>query len=395
MKKVFLKPFREKSVLKRHPWIFSGAIEKIQGSPSPGETVLILNYKNELLGLGSYSPKSQIAVRIWTYNPEERVGEEFFFKRIEKAFRLRKDLNIDDYTNAYRIVNSESDGLPGVIIDYYDNLLVCQFLSAGAEYWKKEIVSALKEIFPQSSIFERSDVLVRQKEGLELKKGILVGKNPPDRIKIREGDLFFWVDIKNGHKTGFYLDQRENRKETSVYFSDKKVLNCFSYTGGFGIVALKSEAKEVINIDCSAKILELAKENFILNSLNLDKTIFLKGNVFKLLRYFRDKGEEFDVIVLDPPKLIHSQSTFNRGLAGYKDINLLAIKLLKPGGILITFSCSGLLQPSMFQKVISDASIDAKREVKIVKRLSMPPDHVVDVNFPEGFYLKGFVCKVF
>ena len=394
MKKVILKPFREKSVLKRHPWIFSGAVEKVQGTPSPGETVLILNYKNEPLGLGSYSPKSQIAIRIWTFDPEERIGEGFFFKRIKRAFNLRKDLNIDDYTNAYRIVNSESDGLPGVIVDCYDNFLVCQFLSAGAEYWKKEIVSALKEIFPQSSIYERSDVLVRQKEGLELKKGVLAGDTPPDRIKIKEGDIFYWVDVKNGHKTGFYLDQRENRKETSIYFTDKRVLNCFSYTGGFGIVALKSNAKEVINIDSSAKVLELAKENFILNSLSLDKVQFLKGNVFRFLRYFRDKGEEFDAIVLDPPKLIHSKSTFDRGLAGYKDINLLAIKLLKTGGTLITFSCSGLLQPSMFQKVISDASIDAKKEVKIVKRLGMPCDHVVDVNFPEGLYLKGFVCKV-
>ncbi len=395
MKKIVLKPFKEKSILRRHPWIFSGAIEKIQGSPEPGEAVLVLNYKKDPIAIGSFSPASQIAVRIWTFDPEEVISEDFFFQRIKKAYELRKELKVEQISNAFRIVNSESDGIPGLIVDFYNSFLVCQFLSAGTEYFKNEIVSALKRVFPGCSIFERSDALVRKKEGLDLKKGVLYGEEPPELINIKENESEFFVDIKEGHKTGFYLDQRDNRKEISRYVMDKRVLNCFSYTGGFGVVALKYGAKEVINIDCSKRVLDLAEKNFQYNSLNIGRANFIKGNAFKVLRSFRDRGEVFDVVILDPPKLIHSQKTFNRGLAGYKDINLLGIKLLKPGGILITFSCSGLLSADMFQKVVADASLDAGREVKIIKKLSMAQDHLIDVNFPEGSYLKGFICNVY
>ncbi len=394
MKKIILKPFREKSIQKKHPWIFSGAIKKIQGNPAPGETVLILDYKKRPMAIGAFSPKSQITVRVWSFDPEESISEEFFYRRIETAIRIRKDLNIDMETNAYRIINSESDGIPGLIVDCYDSFLVCQFLSTGAEFWKQEIISILKNFFPKNSIYERSDALVRKKEGLNLKKGILVGNSPPNFIVIKENSCNFFVDIKSGHKTGFYLDQRDNRSEISYYVIGRKILNCFSYTGGFGVISLKSEAEHVINLDCSNKALQLAEENFKLNSLDLKKVKFVKGNAFKILRQFRDTGLKFDVVILDPPKLIHSQQSFERGLAGYKDINLLGLKLVKSGGILVTFSCSGLLQPYMFQKVIADASVDAHREVKIIKRLGMASDHLTTVNFPEGNYLKGFICKV-
>lgn len=294
---------------------------------------------------------------------------------------------------AYRLVNAESDGLPGLVVDCYRDWLVCQFLTAGIEAWKTEITSALRELWPERNIFERSDVDIRKKEGLPLRKGVLHGPEPSQYIEISENGLKFYVDIRSGHKTGFYLDQRENRQLLAGMVSNgDEVLNCFSYTGGFAIAALRAGAQKAVNIDSSASALELTAANCKLNNMDPGQLENIEGDVFKILRTFRDARRRFDLIVLDPPKFADSKSHLNRAIRGYKDINLLAFKLLKPGGRLATFSCSGLLEPGLFQKIVAGAALDAGRDLRIISQLSQAPDHPIALNFPESAYLKGLIC---
>lgn len=393
MKKIILKSGREKSVLRRHPWIFSGAVDKIENSPASGETVLVLSNKNEPICIGSYSPKSQIRIRVLTFNPQEVIDAEFFQKRISAAIDIRSTL-ISDNTNAYRIINSENDGLPGVVVDKYGEFLSCQFLSAGAEFWKTDIVNALNSLLAPKGIYERSDASVRLKEGLDPVSGLLIGEMPPDEFEVLENDMMFLVDIKTGHKTGFYIDQRDNRLMLSSFVKDRDVLNCFSYTGGFSVFALAGGASKVTNIDSSADALALADKNILLNEFDPAKSENINDDVFKVLRTFRDSGKSFDVIILDPPKFAESASQIQQASRGYKDINLLAIKLLNPGGTLFTFSCSGHITQDLFGKIVSDAALDSGRDVKIIHHLNQSADHFVSTSFPEGSYLKGLVCKV-
>lgn len=391
---VTLKPQREKSLLRRHPWIFTGAVAQIQGSPQTGETVEVASSQGELLGRGAYSPHSQIVVRMWSFDPAEEISSTFFRTRLQRGIAGRQALAASEQFSAYRLINAESDGLPGMIVDRYDTFLVCQFLAAGADYWKQEIVSQLQALFPCTGIYERSDVDVRAKEGLPLRTGVLAGAAPPETAQIQEGALRFLVEIQQGHKTGFYLDQRENRQYLAQYVQGKDVLNCFAYTGGFGIYALKYGANSVANIDTSAAALQLLQRQIALNGLDETRSEQLEGDVFQRLRQFRDGRRQFDVIILDPPKFAESRSQLKSASRGYKDINLLAIKLLRPGGILFTFSCSGLIEPDLFQKIVADAALDANREAQILRRLSQAADHPVALNFPEGHYLKGLVCRV-
>ena len=394
MPSVILRKSADKFIKRKHPWIFSGAIEKVEGNPANGKTVQIFTSDKKLMGLGGFSPSSQIRVRVWTFKPEEKIDVDFIIKKIDQAKSLRdKIINISS-TNAYRIINSESDGLPGLIVDRYGEYLVCQFLSSGVEFLKVTITDVLNDIFKPKGIYERSDVDVREKEGLKPTKGLLRGKEPEELVEILENGFKFLVDIKEGHKTSFYLDQRDNRKLISEFAIEKMVLNCFSYTGGFSVYALASGSKSVTQIETSASALDLSIKNIELNKLDTNHVENINRDVFEVLRKFRDERKTFDVIILDPPKFAESVSQIQKASRGYKDINLLAIKLLNPGGILFTFSCSGHISGELFQKIVSDAALDSGRDVKFMKQLTQSTDHPVSTNFPEGLYLKGLVCSV-
>lgn len=394
MASIILKAQREKSLLRQHPWIFSGAIAKINGSPQFGETVDILAADGKWCGRGAFSPHSQITVRVWTFNKNEDVSPTLFHSRLQRALSSRYPLLERYDTDACRLVNSESDGIPGLIVDRYGDFLVCQFLAAGTEFWKQTIVKQLAELIPNRGIYERSDVAVREKEGLPELTGVLSGQEPPEFVEIREGKYRFLVDIRHGHKTGFYLDQRDNRAFVDEYAGSSEVLNCFSYTGGFTVAALMGGAANVTNIESSADALQLGLRNVKLNGLDIAKVENMEGDVFSIMRQYRDSDRRFDVVILDPPKFAGSRSQLMRACRGYKDINLLAIKLLRPGGTLFTFSCSGLLDKDLFQKIVADASLDAGREGQIIRWLSQATDHPTALNFPEGSYLKGLVCRV-
>ena len=388
-----LKKGRDKSLRRKHPWIFSGAVESIQGISANGEIVKVFSFEKEFLGMASVSLQSQIRARMWAFE-DVNIDRRFIYQAIENALQLRKQKGLFECTNAIRIVNSEADFMPGLIADLYDDVVVCQFLSAGVEFFKSEIISCLDELIKPKAIVERSDTDSRKKEGLNKCAGLLAGTLPDDKISIFEGETKFLVDVVQGHKTGFYLDQRDNRKIVASFCMDKEVLNCFSYTGGFGISALANGAKTLINIDTSADALKIAEDNARLNQLDPGKMENITGDVFKVLRTFRDANRLFDVIILDPPKFAESASQIEKAARGYKDINLLAMKLLKPGGLLFTFSCSGHMVPELFRKVVSDAAIDAERRVEMVRTLQQASDHPVLLNFPESFYLKGLVCRV-
>jgi len=397
---LILKPGREKSLLRRHPWIFSGAVARVEGEPQPGDTVEVRAADGRWLARAAYSPHSQIRARVWSFAEDETITPDFFRNRLARALAVR-DARSHPHTSlpALRLVNAESDFLPGLIVDRYADWLVCQFLSAGVERWKREIVAALGELIPQAGIYERSDAEVREKEGLPLVTGPLAAfaqrrAAPPMLVEIEESGCRFLVDVQGGHKTGFYLDQRDNRALLAAHAAGREVLNCFAYTGGFGVLALKGGAAHVTNLDSSAPALELARRNLELNGYGADRFTNQAGDVFAVLRHYRDARRQFDLIVLDPPKFAESQSQVARAARGYKDINLLAFKLLRPGGLLFTFSCSGAVAPALFQKIVADAAVDAGRDAQILHRMTQAADHPVALSFPEGEYLKGLVCQV-
>ncbi|MDK2603279.1 class I SAM-dependent methyltransferase [Vibrio vulnificus] len=392
---IYLVKGREKSVVRRHPWIFSRGIDRVEGNPQLGETVDVYGHDGKWLAKAAYSPESQIRARVWSFGKQD-INKAFFVKRIQDAQLLREDVIERDGLTGYRLIAAESDGMPGVTIDRYQNFFVCQLLSAGAEHQKQNIVDALIEVFPDCNVYERSDVSVRKKEGLQETTGVLHGEMPPKSVVIEENGVKISVDIVGGHKTGFYLDQRDSRQQAMKYVKDKEVLNCFSYTGGFGLYALKGGAKRVINADVSQPALDTAKFNAELNEFDISKkrAVFLNADVFKLLREYRDQGTKFDVVIMDPPKFAESKAQLNGACRGYKDINMLAMQILNPGGTLLTYSCSGLMDQVLFQKIIADAAVDAGRSVKFVERFEQAADHPTDTAYPEGFYLKGFACKV-
>lgn len=393
-KRLILKPGRERSVLQRHPWIYSGAIAKIEGKPGMGETVAVYSAEGQWLAWAGYSPYSSIRARIWSWNAEDEIGPAFFERRIAQAIARRWWLQNDDAITAYRLIHAESDGLPGLIVDRYASWLVVQILTAGMEFWRTEIFPTLRRLTGLTHIYERSDVDVRELEGLRPRVGAVDGEMPPERVKIQEHGHCFWVDILRGQKTGFYLDQRENRRITSNLVAGREVLNAFCYTGAFSVYALVGGAKSVCSIDSSGEALALARENVALNGFNPDHQEWIEGDVFQVLRRFRDLGRKFDLVILDPPKFAPTAAQVARAARGYKDINWLAFKLLRPGGILVTFSCSGGITPELFQKIVADAALDARVEGRISRRLFQAPDHPVALNFPEGLYLKGLVVDI-
>lgn len=388
---IILKPERERSVLARHPWIFSGSIAKVQGQPQKGEAVLVKSSQGDRLGWAAFNPESKISARMWTFDDSETVDSQFFQQRIKKAIDRRSALHIN--SNACRLVYAESDGIPGLIVDQYADWLVVQFLTAGIEWWREDILRALEEITQIHQIFDRSDADVRQLEGLPERVACARGTAPDDGVLIQEYDLKFRVDIIKGHKTGFYLDQRENRRIFARYVPGRRVLNCFSYTGAFAVYALSHNASTVLSVDSSGEMLGLGEKNLLLNNLPQNQAEWMEGDVFHVLRTFRDQGRQFDVIVLDPPKFAPTAAQAERAARGYKDINLLALKMLSPGGYLFTFSCSGGVSADLFQKILAGAAMDAKVDAQIIKHLHQAPDHPIALNFPESEYLKGLVIQ--
>ena len=391
MSTVLLKPGREKSLLRRHPWIFSGAIQQVTGDPASGETVDLLSSNWQWLARASYSPSSQIRARVWTFE-DEPIDKEFFRKRIRAAIDSRTSLLYSHHTDSLRLIYAESDFVPGLIVDRYKDTLVMQCLTAGSEFWKETLADLLLEETGLSTIYERSDADVRELEGLQPKTGILRGELDSFIFPITEHNLKFNINLQSGHKTGSYLDQRENRLRVRELANDKDVLDCFCYTGGFTVNALAGGAESVLSIDSSTEALALCKENVTLNQLSAEKHTLLEGDVFQLLRKFRDENRSFDMIILDPPKFAPTAAQAERAARGYKDINLLAFKLLRSGGILVTFSCSGGVDAGLFQKIVAGAALDAGVEAQILEHVFQAADHPVSLHFPEGAYLKGLIC---
>jgi 23S rRNA (cytosine1962-C5)-methyltransferase len=397
MPTLFLKSGREKPILRRHPWIFSGSVVDVHGEPSLGETVDVRNSKGDFLAWAAYSPHSQIRARVWSWDEADVIDAEFFRRRLTKSISARAKIILNQSSSgqdATRLVYGESDGLPGLVVDRYGDTIVVQFLAAGVEYWRDTIVDLILELVDTSRIYERSDVDVRILEGLALRNGLLRGSELEDNILIHENGLKLWVDVKNGHKTGFYLDQRLNHLQVGALAADRQVLDCFAYTGGFTVSMLASGAASVVAVDTSVNALALARENVKVNNLPSDRIEWIEGDVFQKLRYFRDIGRQFDMIVLDPPKFAQTASQVAQAARGYKDINLLAFKLLRSNGLLVTFSCSGGVNEDLFQKIVAGAALDADVEAQIIKRLHQGPDHPVALNYPEGAYLKGFIIRV-
>jgi 23S rRNA (cytosine1962-C5)-methyltransferase len=356
--------------------------------------VEVLAASGEFLARAAYSPASQIRARVWTFNPDEAVDAAFFRRRLDRSLMLRRDLQaarqID--SNALRWVYAESDGLPGFILDQYGQTLAAQVLSAGAEAWRDTLGALALELSGAAHLYERSDADARRLEGLPARKGAWLGGEPPQQVEIVENGVRLLVDVRGGHKTGYYLDQRDNRAVVRGFCAGKTVLDCFSYTGGFTLAAAVGGAAAVCSVDSSADAIQLARRNAGLNGIADGLVEWVEGDVFHTLRSFRDARRSFDLIVLDPPKFAQSASQVERAARGYKDINLLAFKLLKPAGMLFTFSCSGGVEADLFQKIVAGAALDAGVEARILMRLQQAPDHPVGLAFPEGAYLKGLVC---
>jgi 23S rRNA (cytosine1962-C5)-methyltransferase len=394
MAAILLKPGREKSLLRKHPWIFSGAIAEVRNNPGFGEVVDVLASDGSFLARAAYSPQSQIRARVWSWDEQEQIDEQFLRVRLAAAIQARRTLVDPLETDSLRLVHGESDRLPGLIVDRYAGVLVVQFLSAGIERWRAAVSDLLVELTGAQALYERSDADVRQLEGLPPRAGLLRGSLDSERVEIRENGLRFVVDLDTGHKTGFYLDQRENRLVVQRLAAGLEVLDCFSYTGGFALASLAGGAASVVAVEASPEAIAGARRNLAANHLPAERIEWLEGDVFQVLRRFRDSRRSFDLIVLDPPKFAATAAQVERAARGYKDINLLAFKLLRPGGLLVTFSCSGGVSEDLFQKIVAGAAADAGIHAQILRRLHQGPDHPVALNFPEGAYLKGLVLRV-
>jgi 23S rRNA (cytosine1962-C5)-methyltransferase len=397
---VILKRNRAKPVLQRHPWVFSGAIQRIEGEVADGDVVDVRDAGGNWLARGTLNRRSQILVRLLTWRQDEPVDLAFWQRRLERAIAARQALARDPVTTAYRLVHAESDYLPGLIVDRYGEWLVVQFLTLGVERWKELLVDLLASLVDGvRGVYERSDVDVRAKEGLPKRTGPprtgpLWGEEPPEWVEVLENGHRFLVDVRQGHKTGFYLDQRENRARLPAFCDGAEVLDVFAYTGGFGVYAMGGGASQVTLVESSAPALDLARRNLALNGLDRRGAEYVEGDVFSVLRGYRAQGRRFDVAVLDPPKFAHSERDVKRAARAYKDVNLLAFRLLRPGGVLFTCSCSGSVSADLFQKIVFGAAVDAERDAQIVGYLAQGADHPVALTFPQGAYLKGLICRL-
>jgi 23S rRNA (cytosine1962-C5)-methyltransferase len=394
MHSVKLKKGKEKAVRQLHPWVFSGAIDQIKGNPENGDIIMVTDSNNNFLAYGFFNDKSRVAVRLLEWNLETEINESWWRKKIRTAVKHRDELNTED-TNTYRLIFSEADFLPGLIVDRYADFLSVQILTSGIERIKHIILDELQQLLSPKGIFDRSDASARAHEGMEASSGgILLGTEPPEFVSVKENGIFYQVNIAEGQKSGFYCDQRDNRKWVADHVKDKKVLDCFSYSGGFSLNALAKGAKEVISVDSSAPALETLKRNMEINSFNNVPHRLIQSDVNKQLRAFREENEKFDVIILDPPKYAPSRSALTKASRAYKDLNRMAMLLLEEGGLLATYSCSGAVDISMFKQIIAWAALDAGKEVQFIQQFSQPADHPVRSSFPEGEYLKGLLCRV-
>ncbi|GJG95966.1 class I SAM-dependent rRNA methyltransferase [Cupriavidus pauculus] len=395
MNVITLKPGKEKSLLRRHPWVYATGIASTEGRLEAGSTVVIRAADGRFLARGAYSPESQIRARVWTFDENEPVDHAMFKRRVSAALAHRKRWVSD--TSAVRLIFGEADRLPGLVVDYYGQgetgQLVCQFNAAGVEQWKDALVQALIKETGCPNVYERSDAAVRQREGLELVTGVLAGAEPDPELSVTEHGVRYHVDVRNGHKTGFYVDQRDNRKLVGDLADGREVLNCFCYTGGFSLAALRGGAKSVTSIDSSGDALKIAAANVTLNGFDPERATWLDADVFKMLREFRAEGRQFDLIVLDPPKFAPSAQHIDRAARAYKEINLVGMQLLRPGGLLFTYSCSGAISMELFHKIVAGAVTDARADARILRRLSAGTDHPMSAAFPEGEYLKGLLLE--
>ena len=391
--RLILEAGRDKSLRRHHPWIFSGAVERVEGAPASGDTVAVVAATGRPIAVASWSPASQIRARVWSFDAGATIDRSFLQARLAAAIGFRGTLPATRHTNALRLVHAESDGLPGLVVDRYADVLVAQFLAAGVERRREEILDLLGELTGCEAIYERSDADVRSLEGLPARTGFARGNRAAGRCAIAEHGLGFRVDLERGQKTGFFLDQRENRQRIRELAAGREVLDCFCYSGGFTVAALAGGARRVVAVDSSAAALEVARENLAANGLAAEAAELHEADVFAHLRALRDRGAQFGLIVLDPPKFAPTAAHARNASRAYKDINLLALKLLAPGGLLATFSCSGGVPAELFQSIVAGAAVDAGVDAKIIGRFGAAADHPIALNFPEAEYLKGLLLE--
>ncbi len=391
---VILKKGKEKAVLHRHPWVFSGALERVNGKPENGEIVRLMDAKGAFMAYGFYNNQSRVALRLLEWEEAAHVDEQWFRDKVTTAVQSRFNLLEDGSTNTCRLIFSESDYLPGLIVDKYADYLSVQVLTSGIEKMMPVIIDQLNKLLKPIGIFDKSDAASRLHEGLGTQNMVLAGQHPPERLEVKENNIIYNINIAEGQKSGFYCDQRENRKITASYVKGKKVLDCFCYTGGFTLNALKNGAASVTCVDSSALAIETLKENIQLNNFSGAHVNTFTSDVNKQLRKFKEDGELFDAIVLDPPKYAPSRSSLDKATRAYKDLNRLAMLLLNKGGLLATYSCSGAMDMETFKQVLAWAALDAGKQVQFIYQYCQPEDHPIRASFPEGEYLKGLLCRV-
>ena len=391
---VILKKGKEKAVLHKHPWVFSGALERVNGKPENGEIVRLVDAKGAFMAYGFYNNQSRVALRLLEWDEAAEVDEQWFRDKISTAVQSRFNLLEDGSTNTCRLIFSESDYLPGLIVDKYADYLSVQVLTSGIEKMLPVIIHQLNKLLKPTGIFDKSDAASRLHEGLATENMVLAGQHPPDRLAVKENNIIYNINIAEGQKSGFYCDQRDNRKITANYVKNKKVLDCFCYTGGFTLNALKNGAASVTCVDSSGLAIETLKENILLNNFKEANVTTFTSDVNKQLRKFKEDGELFDVIVLDPPKYAPSRSSLDKATRAYKDLNRLAMLLLNKGGLLATYSCSGAMDMETFKQVLAWAALDAGKQVQFIYQYCQPQDHPIRASFPEGEYLKGLLCRV-
>ncbi len=394
MYSIRLKKGKEKAVKQLHPWVFSGAIDQIKGTPENGDIVMVNDNNNNFLAYGFFNNKSRVAVRLLEWNLETEINDDWWRKKVSKAVKNRESL-YNANTNTYRLIFSEADYIPGLIVDRYADFLSVQILTSGIERIKHIIIDELQKLLDPKGIFDRSDASARAHEGLDASSGgILSGLEPPEFVSVKENGIFYHVNIADGQKSGFYCDQRDNRRRVAEHSRGKKILDCFSYSGGFSLNSFREGAREVVSVESSALALDTLKRNIEINNFTNIPHRLIQSDVNKQLRIFREENEKFDLIILDPPKYAPSRSALTKASRAYKDLNRLAMLLLNEGGLLATFSCSGAVDINMFKQILAWAALDAGKEVQFIEQYAQPSDHPVRSSFPEGEYLKGLLCRV-
>lgn len=393
MVEVILKKGKEKAVLQRHPWVFSGAIEKVKGKPDNGDIIRLADAQGRFLAYGFYNHESRVAVRLLEWDEAVSVNEDWFRAKVAAAVTSRSSI-LNEQTNTCRLIFSEADYLPGLIADKYGDYLSLQILTTGIERNKQVIINELQRLLNPKGIFDKSDAGSRAHEGLNTVNEVLAGSPPPELVEVKENGLTYGINIAEGQKSGFYCDQRGNRRILAAHAQGKTVLDCFCYTGGFTLNALQAGAARATSVDSSALAMETLKKNIALNGLDAARHESIQSDVNKQLRRFKEEGRTFDIVVLDPPKYAPSRSALDRASRAYKDLNRIAMQLLNSGGLLATFSCSGAMDMETFKQVLAWAALDAGKQVQFIHQFCQPEDHPVRSSFPEGEYLKGLLCRV-